>query len=197
LNILSRTNFGEFVEIFLKGLNPFFNSNQIQISFCSWIFNSNSVGNLNFSPKVHLFLLNLSCSMKSLDYLGFQKCHFHILQVWTGLLFENPLNNWGGLIGPAHLEQCGPLVKTAHANHQHVLQRPNCMCTAETDRLHPISAAPSIAQPPMCAEAIFLIPCTVVGRRKNPFLPLRTPHRLSAHQAAQCITEATAGVTVP
>jgi hypothetical protein len=44
-----------------------------------------------------------------------------------------------------------------------------------SDRLHPISASPNIMQPPMCAEAIFLIPCTVVGRRKIPFFRFALP----------------------
>jgi hypothetical protein len=68
--MMPRKIFGEFMEFLQKGLNSFKNLNQIQMQFISQIFNSNSVGNLNFFPKVKLSLLKLSTTWKSLEKSG-------------------------------------------------------------------------------------------------------------------------------
>jgi hypothetical protein len=66
--MMPRKDFGEFIEFFLKGLNPFKNSNQIQIGFVYWIFISKSIWNLKSFPKGKLFLLKLLSSVQSLDF---------------------------------------------------------------------------------------------------------------------------------
>jgi hypothetical protein len=58
LKIISRKIFGEFIEVFLKGLNPFKIHIKFELEFASGIFNSNSIGCLDFFPKGKLFLLN-------------------------------------------------------------------------------------------------------------------------------------------
>jgi hypothetical protein len=44
LKIRSRKIFGEIIEFFLNGLDPFYNSTQIQIGFVSWILIQNLEG---------------------------------------------------------------------------------------------------------------------------------------------------------
>jgi hypothetical protein len=49
--------------------------------FIFWIFNSNSVGNLDFSQKGSLFLSNLYCTMPSFEIFAATEVTFYILQV--------------------------------------------------------------------------------------------------------------------
>jgi hypothetical protein len=53
---MARKIFGEFIEFFLKCLNPLKNSNQIQLCLVSSIFNSNFVGNYLPHAKAYKFL---------------------------------------------------------------------------------------------------------------------------------------------
>jgi hypothetical protein len=83
---MPRKDFGEFIEFFLKGLNPFKNSNQIQIGFVYWIFISKSIWNLKSFPKGKLFLLKLLSSVQSLDFFfETMEVPFFLFYIWISL----------------------------------------------------------------------------------------------------------------
>jgi hypothetical protein len=62
-------NLSDFSNMF----GPPINLAQTQSQFYSWIFNSNSVSNLNFLPKGTLFIMSQSTLMQSLEKFGAQE----------------------------------------------------------------------------------------------------------------------------
>jgi hypothetical protein len=59
---------------------------QLQTYFNFRIFNSNSIGNLNFFTQGKLFLLNLSITLQSLEIFRAMEVLFPYFTVWISLI---------------------------------------------------------------------------------------------------------------
>jgi hypothetical protein len=79
---MSRKNCGEFMEFFLKCLNPFQIHTSFQLDLFLEFIIKKPGWNLELGQWTNLFLLNLSVTLQSLESSGLHELVFCIFKVW-------------------------------------------------------------------------------------------------------------------
>jgi hypothetical protein len=176
--MISITNFGEFMEFFLKGLNAFKYWNQFQIGFVSWIFISKSIWNLNSFPNGKLLLLKLSSSLRSLEFfLNHGSTIFHILPFCFSL-------NWIGK-SPEKVYRAQPTSIVQPGAYL----GPRPPGPEAHQALHPDRRRPPFAIAPgfcrhgnvRCLEPPYPLVSMMEGRSESPFAFTRSRTHLCSH----------------